>query len=166
VKELFSELEVLTMATKQAIIKQVKGIAFAAKANSNHWVIMDGPEAFGGSDGGARPKELFLFALGGCTGSDVVSILKKKRVPLEDFEVHLTGVECEEHPRVFTDIHIEFVFYGDGINPSDVERAIELSTTKYCSVSAMLKETVKITHSYRIETREGIPSQPALVGHD
>jgi putative redox protein len=166
VKELFSELEVLTMATKQAIIKQVKGIAFAAKGNSNHWVIMDGPEAFGGSDGGARPKELFLFALGGCTGSDVVSILKKKRVPLEDFEVHLTGVECEEHPRVFTDIHIEFVFYGDGINPSDVERAIELSTTKYCSVSAMLKETVKITHSYRIETREGIPSQPALVGHD
>jgi putative redox protein len=166
VEELFPSLEVYRMATKQAIIKQVKGITFAAKANSNHWVIMDGPEAFGGSDGGARPKELFLFALGGCTASDVVSILKKKRVPLEDFEVHLTGNECEEHPRVFTDIHIEFVFYGDGINPVDVERAIELSTTKYCSVSAMLKETVNITHSYRIEASEDILSQPALLEHD
>jgi putative redox protein len=166
VEEFFSKLEVYRMATKQAIIKQVKGITFAAKANSNHWVIMDGPEAFGGSDGGARPKELFLFALGGCTASDVVSILKKKRAPLEDFEVLLTGNECEEHPRVFTDIHIEFVFYGDGINPADVERAIELSTTKYCSVSAMLKETVNITHSYRIEASEDILSQPALLEHD
>jgi putative redox protein len=142
------------MATKKAVIKQLKGITFAAKSDSNHWVIMDGPEAFGGSGGGARPKELLLFALGGCTASDVVSILNKKRVPLEDFEIHLTGNECEEHPKVFTDIHIEYVFYGEGIDPVDVERAIELSTTKYCSVSAMLRPSVNITHSYRIESRE------------
>jgi putative redox protein len=166
VKELFSKLEVLRMATKQAIVKQVKGITFAAKANSNHWVIMDGAEAFGGTDGGARPKELLLFALGGCTASDVIPILKKKRVPLEGFEIHLTGNEREEHPKVFTDIHIEYVFYGDGINPADVERAIELSITKYCAASAMLKETVNITHSYRIEAREGVPSQPALLEND
>lgn len=146
------------MATKQAVIRQIEGITFAAKSDSRHWVIMDGPEMFGGSDAGPRPKELLLFALGGCTASDVVPILKKKRVPLEGFELHLTGNVRDEHPQVFTDIHIEYVFYGEGINPVDVERAIELSTTKYCSVSAMLKQSVNITHSYRIERPEKVSS--------
>jgi putative redox protein len=80
-----------------------------------------------------------------------VNILKKKRVPLQGFEMYLAAEEAEEHPKVFTDIHVEYVFFGDGINSADVERAIELSTTKYCSVSAMLVPKVKITHSYRIE---------------
>lgn len=139
------------MATKQAFIKQLQGVTFAAKADSNHWQIMDGSAAFGGSDAGARPKEFLLFALGGCTSSDVIPILKKKRVPLEGFEARLTANVREEHPQVFTDIHVEYVFYGEGINPADVERAIELSLNKYCSVTAMLKASVNITHSYRIE---------------
>jgi putative redox protein len=137
--------------TKHAVLKQLDGIAFAAKGDSNHWVMMDGPESVGGTDAGSRPKELVLYALAGCTASDVVNILKKKRVPLQGFEMHLTGHEAEEHPKVFTDIHVEYVFFGDDISPVDVERAIELSTTKYCSVSAMLTPKVKITHSYRIE---------------
>lgn len=140
------------MTTKNAIVKQINGIIFAAKSDSNHWVVMDGPEHLGGSDAGSRPKELLLMALGGCTGSDVAAILKKKRVPLAGFEVHLTANVREEHPQVFTDIHVEYVFFGNGINPKDVERAIELSTTKYCSVSAMLRASVNITHSYRIES--------------
>ncbi|HXG37697.1 MAG TPA: OsmC family protein [Bacteroidota bacterium] len=140
------------MTTKRAIVKQINGITFAAKADSNHWVVMDGPEHLGGSDAGSRPKELLLMALGGCTASDVAAILKKKRVPLEGFEVRLTGTVREEHPQVFTDIHVEYVFFGNDINPKDVERAIELSTTKYCSVSAMLRASVNITHSYRIES--------------
>jgi len=139
------------MVTKKAIVKQVQGITLAARSDSNHWVIMDGPGTFGGSDAGPRPKELLLFALGGCTGSDVISILQKKRVPFEGFEIHLTGEVREEHPQVFTHIHVEYVFYGNGIDPSSVERAIEMSTTKYCAVSAMLKASVAITHSYRIE---------------
>jgi putative redox protein len=137
--------------TKHAVLKQIDGLAFAAKGDSNHWITMDGPESVGGTDAGSRPKDLVLFALAGCTGSDVVNILKKKRVPLQGFEMHLTGQEAEEHPKVFTDIHVEYVFFGDDIGPADVERAIELSTTKYCSVSAMLTPKVKITHSYRIE---------------
>lgn len=112
---------------------------------------MDGPESVGGTDAASRPKELVLYALAGCTASDVVSILKKKRVPLQGFEMHLTGHEAEEHPKIFTDIHVEYVFFGEDIKPSDVQRAIELSTTKYCSVSAMLTPKVRITHSYRIE---------------
>lgn len=150
--------------TKHAVLKQIDGITFAAKGDSNHWVMMDGPESVGGTDAGSRPKELVLYALAGCTASDVVSILKKKRISLQGFEMHLTGHEAEEHPKVFTDIHVEYVFFGDDINPTDVERAIELSTTKYCSVSAMLTPKVKITHSYRIEpspvgSKSGIESQ-------
>lgn len=137
--------------TKHAVLKQVEGLAFAAKGDSNHWVMMDGPASLGGMDAGSRPKELLLFALAGCTASDVVSILRKKRVALDGFEMHLTAEEADEHPKVFTGIHVEYVFFGERINPADVERAIELSTTKYCSVSAMLRPNVQITHSYRIE---------------
>jgi putative redox protein len=142
------------MAQKQAVVRQVQGIIFAGKADSNHWVLMDGPEDFGGSNGGTRPKELLLLALGGCTGSDVVSILSKKRTPVSGVEIHLTAEVQEEHPQVFTDIHIEYVIYGHDIRIQDVERAIELSTTKYCSVSAMLRGSVNLTHSYRIEPAE------------
>jgi putative redox protein len=112
---------------------------------------MDGPEEFGGSNAAPRPKELLLFALGGCTSSDVIPILRKKRVPLEGYELRISATVAEQHPQVFTAIHMEFVFTGEGINPADVERAIELSTTKYCAVSAMLRGSVKITHSYTIE---------------
>jgi len=139
------------MAQKKAVVRQIQGLTFAAKADSNHWVMMDGPEAVGGSDAGARPKELLLMALGGCTGSDVAAILRKKRVPMEGFEIRLSASMQEEHPQVFTAIHIEYLFFGENIPAADVERAIELSTTKYCAVSAMLKDSVNLTHSYRIE---------------
>jgi putative redox protein len=154
------------MATKQAFLRQIQEIAFAAKSDSNHWVVMDGPESVGGTNAGSRPKELLLFALGGCTASDVVNILKKKRVPLRGFEMNLTGHETEEHPKVFTDIHIEYVFYGEGINAGDVERAIDLSTSKYCSVSAMLKPAVKITHTYRIEKPQPVAPPPHAMAQD
>lgn len=142
------------MATKHAFIKQLQGITFAAKTDSNHWVTMDGPENFYGSNAGIRPKELILVSLGGCTGSDVIAILQKKRVPLKGFEMNITAEQAEEHPQVYTKIHVEYVFYGKELNASDLERAIELSTTKYCSVSAMLKKAVEITHSYKIVEKD------------
>ena len=70
------------MGTKTAYLKQIKGITFAGKTDSNHWITMDGPEEFGGSNAGIRPKELLLLALAGCTASDVVSILTKKELHL------------------------------------------------------------------------------------
>ena len=139
------------MPVKKAVVRQVQGITLAAKAETNHWVMMDGRDSSGAEGAASTPKELLLMALGGCTSMDVIPILKKKRVNLEGFEVRLTGNACEEHPQVFTDIHIEYVFYGDAIADADVQRAIELSTTKYCSISAMLSAAVKITHSFRIE---------------
>lgn len=139
------------MTKKQAIVKQVQGVTLLGKSDSNHWVVVDGSESLGGSQAGSTPKELLLVALGSCTAFDVISILSKKRSPVKNIEIRLTGNVREEHPQVFTDIHLEYVFFGDSIDPKDVERAIELSTTKYCSISAMLKPAVNITHSYRIE---------------
>ena len=142
------------MSTKKAYVKQIKGITFAGKTDSNHWVTMDGPEDFGGSNAGIRPKELLLLGLGGCTGSDVISILSKKRIKIDDFEINVEADMADEHPQVFTKMHIEYVFYGKDINPKDVERAIDLSQTKYCSVTAMFQKAMEITHSYKIETEK------------
>ena len=138
------------MASKSAIIKHVEGVTFLGKADSNHWVTMDGTENFGGSNAGTRPKELILVALGGCTGSDVAVILKKKKVKYDSFIMNISAEQQETHPQVYTKIHIEFVFHGKEIPKEAVERAIELSQNTYCSVTAMLQKSVEITHSYRI----------------
>jgi putative redox protein len=142
------------MSESKVVVKQLEGITFAGKGNANTWVMMDGPENFGGSGAAVRPKELLLHSLGGCSGSDIVSILTKKRVKLDGFEMNLTADMTEEHPKVFTKIHIEYVFYGTDIKEKDVERAIDLSLTKYCGVTAMLEKAMEITHSYRIETEK------------
>jgi len=139
------------MAEKKAFVKQVKGITFIGKADSGHWITMDGPENFGGSNSGIRPKELLMVGLGGCTGSDVVTILQKKKIDVDGFEMNISADVREEHPQVYTKMHIEYVFYGKSIEPKDVERAIELSMTKYCSVTAMLQKAMPVTHSFRIE---------------
>jgi putative redox protein len=139
------------MAKKSAVIRQVQGTTLVAKGDSNHWVTMDGGANTGGSDAGATPKEFLLFAIGGCTAMDVIPIMKKKRVPFTNVEIFVSGNAREEHPQVFTDLHVEYVVYGENINIADVERAIELSTTKYCSVHAMVSKAVNISHSYRIE---------------
>jgi len=142
------------MATKTALVKQVKGMTFVGKTDSNHWITMDGPEKFGGSDAGIRPKELLMLSLGGCTGSDVTSILSKKKIRLEGFEINITAESADEHPQVFTKMNLEYVFYGKNVLVKDVERAIELSLTKYCSVTAMLQKAMPIEHSYRIVESE------------
>jgi len=139
------------MVVKTALVKQVQGITLAGNTDSNHWVMMDGPPEFGGNNAATRPKELLLLALDGCTASDVIAVLRKKRVMLESFEIHITADQRDEHPQVFTRIHLEYVVRGCDIRPQDVARAIELSESKYCSVSAMLRPAVPITWSYRIE---------------
>jgi len=133
-----------------AVIKQIKGCSFIGKADSNHWVPIDSSKEHAGSDAATRPMELVLLALGSCTGCDVVSILQKKKVQLEHFEIVITAQRSETHPKMFINIHLEFVFVGSGLNPTHLERAIALSQQKYCPVSAMLSAKVKITTSYRI----------------
>lgn len=138
------------MATKTAVVKNIKGVTFIGKADSNHWVTMDGPEEFGGGNAGTRPKELILLALGGCTGSDVAVILAKKKIKYDDFEMNITAESSDTHPQIYTKINIEYVITGKAIPKEAVERAIELSQKTYCSVTAMLQKAVEITHSYKI----------------
>jgi putative redox protein len=138
----------------KAIVKQIQGCSFIGKADSNHWVSIDTKKEVSGSDAATHPMELVLLALGSCTGCDVLSILQKKKVSLQDFEIHIDAQRAEEHPRVFTKIHLEFVFVGMELNPVHLERAIELSQQKYCPVSAMLRPSVAITTSYRMIEKE------------
>jgi len=146
------------MAEKKAIVKQLQGITFAGKSDSNHWVMMDGSPTFGGSAAGPSPKELVLMGLGGCTASDVISILTKKRTPVRNLEIRLTAQVSDTHPQVFTEIHIEYVVFGDGVKEADVERAVELSTTKYCAVSAMLAPAMQLTHSFKVVAGDAGPA--------
>ena len=134
----------------QVRIKQIDGIALAGAGDTNHWVAMDGPEDFGGHSAGSRPMELLLMSLGGCTAMDVLSILKKKRVKLDDFGIVIEAERAEEHPKVFTEIKLHFVFTGKDIRPKDIERAIDLSRDKYCPDTAMLRNSVKIFFDYEI----------------
>jgi len=134
----------------EAYLKQIHGISLVGKADSGHWVTMDGPEQFEGSSAATRPMELILLGLGGCTAMDVISILQKKRVKLDDFECFVSAERAENHPQVFTKVHIKYVFYGKNIPTQAVERAIELSQEVYCSASEMFRKTAELTHEYEI----------------
>ena len=135
-----------------AEIEQVDGLTLVGRANSNHWVVMDAKEDVGGNDAGTKPMELVLIGLGGCTGMDVISIMQKKRVPFTKVKMKLDAQRAKEHPQVFTKIDITFLIYGkkSQIKTKDVERAIELSSTKYCSASEMLRKTAEINYHYEI----------------
>lgn len=137
----------------EVTVKFVDGMTFIGKGDSNHWVIMDGAQKTGGSDAGTRPMELVLIALGGCTGMDVVSILKKKRVNFNGLEIKISAERAQDYPKIYTDVNIEYIIHGDGINEKDVEHAIKLSQEKYCSVSAILRKSgARVNYSYKIES--------------
>lgn len=125
-------------------------LTFLAKGDSGHWIALDGSESIGGHDAGTRPMELVLEALGGCTAMDVLSILKKKRMAYDRFVIEIEAERADEHPKVYTKIHMVYKFWGDELSEKAISRAIELSETKYCSVNAMLSKTAKITSEYRL----------------
>jgi putative redox protein len=126
-------------------IRQVKGGTFAARGTSNHWTMMDVSKAVGGQEAASGPMEMVLFGLGGCTGVDVETILKKMKVPVENFEIDIYAERADTHPKVYTRIDMTYHFYGKDLPQEKLERAVKLSKDTYCSVSAMLAATVKIT---------------------
>lgn len=130
-------------------LKQAYGLTMIARANSNHWVVMDGEENFNGHLAAARPMEVFLMGLAGCTGMDVISILDKMKVNYRDFRIEIEAERAEQHPKVYTKIHIKYILYGD-VPEDKFVTAIELSKTKYCSAQAMLSKAAEITSSYEI----------------
>ena len=133
-----------------AHVVQLQGITFAAKGDSGHWVMIDGPEEFGGSMAASRPMELMLFSLAGCAGADIASMSAKRRMSVTKFEILVQAEQADSYPKVFTKIHLTFVFHGHNIQVKDVERMIELTYTKYCPAWAMLQQAVEITYSYEI----------------
>ncbi len=131
-------------------IKFVEDMQFVATADSGHAVVMDAPGSVGGNNRGSKPSELLLMAFGGCSGMDVVSILRKKKQDVRGFEMNVSGALPEEYPKSFTEIHIEYIVTGKDISEDAVKRAIELSLEKYCLVGATIGKAAKITHSYKV----------------
>ncbi len=136
-----------------ATIKWVDGASFTATADSGHMVTMDGPPEHGGLNRGARPMEMVLMGMGGCTAFDVLHILRKSRQDVTDCRVELEAERADREPKVFTRIHVHFVVSGHALKESAVKRAVELSAEKYCSASIMLGKTADITHDYEIVER-------------
>lgn len=125
-------------------------VQLKATNDEGNFIMMDGSPEIGGTGNGARPMQVLLMSLGGCSSMDVLSILKKMRENVEDYKVEINGERREgEVPAVFTKIHVHYILKGN-LNESNVIKAIKLSMEKYCSVTKMLEPTVEITHSFEI----------------
>ena len=129
-----------------AKVSWVDGALFVAEAGSGHSFTMDGSAEVGGRNLGARPMEVLLIGMGGCTAIDVVSMLRKQRQDIEGVEVALVGERAGDHPMVYTEVKLVYTVRGRNLNKALVERAVALSDEKYCSATAMFKKTAKVTH--------------------
>jgi putative redox protein len=138
------------MAWMKARIKWVEDRTFIGESGSGHKIVLG--TAFGPDDQTPGPSamELVLIGTGGCTAYDVVHILEKGREAVEDVVVEIEAERAQQDPKVFTRIHMHFVVKGRRLAPQKVERAIQLSAEKYCSASAMLAKTAKISHDFEL----------------
>jgi putative redox protein len=136
--------------TMKARARWVEGMAFMGEAGSGHAVMMDGAPEYGGRNIGIRPMEMLLIGLAGCTGFDVVQILKKGREPVTGCDVEVEAERAAEDPKVFTRIHLKYRISGPGLSPAKAERAVTLSKEKYCSASIMLGATAEISYAIDI----------------
>jgi putative redox protein len=131
---------------KHTVDTQWQGnMKFDAVVNGHH-VIMDALPAVGGNDEGARPKELMLAALAGCTAMDVVSILGKMRIKPDYFNVKVEAEMTEEHPKHYTAMHIIYEFRGENLEMEKLQKAVDLSQERYCGVSFVYRKAMEITH--------------------
>ncbi|AVJ19648.1 OsmC family protein [Serratia rhizosphaerae] len=134
----------------QARVKWVEGLTFLGESASGHQVLMDGSAG----EKAPSPMEMVLMSVGGCSAIDVVSILQKGRNDVRDCEVKLSSQRRDEPPRTFTAINLHFIVSGKGLSDKVVERAVNLSAEKYCSVSLMLSQAATVTHSFEIRAVE------------
>ena len=131
-------------------VNWVDGLLMVGKSDSGHTITMDGPPESGGENLGVRPMEILLLGVAGCTMIDVVTTLKKMRQDLSHLETKINAERATDHPKVFTDIHIQFILKGQNLDEKKVDKAITLSAEKYCSASIMLGETATITHDFEV----------------
>ena len=117
---------------------------FESDNPSGHTLIIDAGQDSGGEGAGLRPKALMLSALAGCSGLDVISILDKMKVKLDDYKMIIHGVLTEEHPKYYHEVNVEYHFYGSNLNENKIKKAVKLSDDKYCGVMEMFKKFAKI----------------------
>jgi putative redox protein len=115
-----------------------------------HRILVDARPDVGGNNTGPRPKPLMMVSLAGCTGMDVISILKKKKVEVCGFNIKVEGTLTEEHPKQFTAMHLIYEFTGNNLPIDKIKHAIELSQEKYCGVSATLKKAINMSYEIKI----------------
>lgn len=135
---------------KEAVVSWTGGMAFNGHTGSGHDVVMDARDDVGGENKGPRPTELLLAALGGCTGMDVVSILRKMRVEFDKVEVAVEAHERAEHPKYFERFHLVYRITGANVPADKVKRAVELSETQYCSVAGLFRHGASIDYTIEI----------------
>ncbi|MHB1131467.1 MAG: OsmC family protein [Chloroflexota bacterium] len=135
------------------------GMAFDVVTGTDHKLRIDSSPEVGGNDDAARPMELLLIGLGGCTGMDVVSILRKMRQPLTSYEINVSGERANEHPRVFTSILVEHIFHGQDLSETAIRKAVKLSEERYCPANAMLGAVAAIEHRIRIVHESVVTSE-------
>lgn len=135
----------------EAVVKWTGGLQFVGKAPSGHAVVMDVATEPGGPTSAPTPFELLLISLGGCTGYDVVSILKKMKVDLGGLEIKIDAVRAEEPPRELVSAELEYIVQGRGVTEDQVRRAVELSQEKYCSVAASLRTSIQVSSKVTIQ---------------
>lgn len=121
------------------------GMSVKGEVNG-HELILDADESFGGNNQGPRPKALLLVALIGCTAMDVMSMLRKMRVPFKDLKITANGELTEEHPKHYHTITLTYNIWGEDLNKEKVEKAVRYSNERYCGVSAMLEKAAKINY--------------------
>ena len=131
-------------------VNWVDGLLMVGKSDSGHTITMDGPPESGGENLGVRPMEMLLLGVAGCTMIDVVTTLKKMRQDLSHCETKINAERATNHPKVFTNIHIQFIVKGKDLDSKKVDKAITLSAEKYCSASIMLGEMATITHDFEV----------------
>jgi len=136
-------------------VVQTHGMTMMGRGESNHWVVMDGPEKFRGHEAATRPMELLLISLGGCTGMDVISLMDKMRVPYDRLKIEISYERAQEHPKYYTKIRIHYIIYGKDLPVDKVEKAINLSQNRYCPISYMLRKSSELTYDYEIQEKEG-----------
>src|ERR1700674_4629154 len=130
-----------------AVAKLETGMRFDAQSTSGYHVTLDSNVESGGQGEGFSPMEMLLVGLAGCTGMDVISILRKKRQGVTAYEVHVEGIRADEHPKGFFEISVEHLVTGHNIHPAAVKRAIDLSETRYCGAQAMLGKVARIKNT-------------------
>lgn len=119
------------------------------EANVNGFkILMDATKENGGNDEGPRPKQLLLAALGGCTGMDVISLLKKMRVPISSLEINVEGDLSDEHPKKYNEMKVLYILTGNQLENhlDNITKSIELSQSKYCGVSAQFKASIPLNY--------------------